>query len=102
MPKPPMEPLESRRLLTAGQPDSHFGGGDGLAVVEFGGFREKVTQLAALPDGRILLVGAAQRRHHTPTSDYEPADEAFARLLPDGSLDPSFGPHGRGMFVTRP
>jgi uncharacterized delta-60 repeat protein len=73
-------------LTPAGRPDRSFGHG-GLVRIGWGRDR-KSTVLAATFDrrGRIVLFG--DYGNQTP----------LARLLPDGSLDPSFGNGGRRNF----
>ena len=74
-----LEPLERRALLSAGDLDLTFGGGDGIVTTGFGG--SEVAYDAALgPNGKIV-VGATG---------------GVVRYNADGSLDRSFGGDGRG------
>jgi uncharacterized delta-60 repeat protein len=76
------------RYLPDGRPDPAFGS-DGLALTDFDpATNDSVTALALLPDGRILAAGAAGDA------------VGLARYLPDGRLDPSFGPAGNGTVTT--
>ncbi len=76
------------RYLPDGRPDPAFGS-DGLALTDFdAATNDSVTALSLLPDGRILAAGAAGDA------------VGLARYLPDGRLDPSFGPTGSGTVTT--
>lgn len=82
-------PTASPTPFVVGEPgelDRSFGEG-GLATFDFGGETSRVTDLALQADGRIVVVGSS--------SDGEGRSViAAARLLPDGSLDPTFGAGG--------
>ncbi len=68
--------------------DPTFGpGGDGTALVNFGPAQDEPTSIAVQPDGKILLAGETDA---PGTSDF-----AIARLLANGTLDPSFGTGGK-------
>jgi uncharacterized delta-60 repeat protein len=72
-------------------PESGFGD-RGLALVEFeggGDLGASAFDVLVQPDGRILVAG------HTSTHETSGFDAAIVRLLPDGTLDPSFGNSGR-------
>jgi len=56
-------------------------------LVDFG---HDAAALALQPDGRIVLIGTA-------TVDPENEDVAVARLMPNGSLDRTFGSGGRSL-----
>jgi uncharacterized delta-60 repeat protein len=76
------------RYLPDGRPDPAFGS-DGLALTDFdAATNDSVTALSLLPDGRILAAGAAGDT------------VGLARYLPDGRLDPGFGPSGSGTVTT--
>jgi uncharacterized delta-60 repeat protein len=76
------------RYLPDGRPDAAFGS-DGLALTDFDpATNDSVTALSLLPDGRILAAGAAGDA------------VGLARYLPDGRLDPSFGPAKNGTVTT--
>lgn len=66
-----------RRFMPDGSPDPSFGGGDGVAEPlvspDFW-----TGSFALQPDGKIVITG------------YSADEYAVARLMPDGSLDPSF------------
>ena len=89
------------RLLANGTPDPDFSA-DGKTTVAFdlggatGGNGDIAYALALQRDGRILIAGAADSSTTTPTQNQ---DMAIARLLPDGSLDSSFGLGGRATIV---
>lgn len=80
------------RYLDDGQPDTSFGA-SGLVTVDFSEGNDQATALALQPDGNILLAGYA--------SGLVEDSVALARLLPDGSLDASFG-NGGAVRVTYP
>jgi uncharacterized delta-60 repeat protein len=74
-----------RRYLPNGEIDGQFGnGGDVVLHTPGYGFSE----LAALPDGRVLVAG-------TTGTGGNDGDFVAVRLLADGSPDPSFGDGGR-------
>ena len=76
------------RYLPDGQPDGTFGS-DGLALTDFDpSTNDAITSLVLRPDGRIVAAGAAGN------------NAALARYLPDGELDPSFGPGHNGIVTT--
>jgi uncharacterized delta-60 repeat protein len=84
------EPGDNRNIVVGrftptGEPDSSFGTG-GLATFDFGTL-DFATGVAALPGGGTLVLG--------PTADNP--NSALLKLLPNGTLDPSFGTGGR-MF----
>jgi len=78
-----------RRFLPDGSPDPSFGGGDGAAEpLVAPGFWARVLTLQ--PDGKIVIAG------------YSADEYAVARLMPDGSLDPSFdGDSGNGNGIVK-
>ena len=78
-----------RRFMPDGSPDPSFGGGDGVAEpLVAPGFWARVLTLQ--PDGKIVIAG------------YSADDYAVARLMPDGSLDPSFdGDSGNGNGIVK-
>ncbi len=87
------------RHNTDGSLDSGFGG-DGIVSTNvnagdpgwhtYVGNYSRATDLALLPDGRVLAVG----RSFTMISGIGVNRLAMARYLPDGSLDPTFGTDG--------
>lgn len=68
------------RLLETGALDRDFGDA-GLVEVGFGAAREVCQAVVLQPDGRLLMAGEARQPGLSP---------AIARLLPDGTVDPSF------------
>jgi uncharacterized delta-60 repeat protein len=79
-------------LLSDGSLDTGFGS-DGFVSIGFdlGGFNADRAEAVALQaDGKLLLAGSAWAGNGT--------DIALARLLPDGSLDLSFGNGGRAVI----
>jgi uncharacterized delta-60 repeat protein len=88
---PAVERLEDRQLLSTGALDVSFSL-DGKANVAFdlgGSFDDRAAAVAVQPDGKIVVVGSAQRNG---TGDY---DFAVARLNPDGSFDTTFDGDGK-------
>ena len=85
-----VEPLESRRLLTVAL-DQTFGT-NGVLNLGAGG----VTARATTDDGKILIAGALQV---SPGGQVigTVARPFVARLLSDGTLDPSFGGVSHGQ-----
>ncbi|MFZ6005784.1 MAG: hypothetical protein ACOYXM_17815 [Actinomycetota bacterium] len=71
------------RLNANGVPDSTFGSG-GLATVDFG-FNDSLSNMVVLPDDSVVAVGGGA----------SPASIVVAKLLPNGTLDPTFGVSGR-------
>lgn len=84
------------RLLANGFLDSSFGSG-GTVTVTFdvaGTTGAIVRDLAIQPDGKIVLAGVARTQLAPPNADF-----AVVRLLPDGTLDPTFGTGGKKTVV---
>src|SRR5687768_11905487 len=80
------EPLESRRLLAAGELDYSFGGGDGFATINFPGAPFVVHDVALQSNGKLIAVGS------------KAGILAVTRLNVDGSLDTTFA--GGGLFES--
>ena len=78
------------RYHADGKIDTSFGAG-GLAIVNFGA-DDRLCGLALQSDGKIVLAGTTGTN---PTKYI-----ALARLLPDGSLDSSFGTGGLSITAT--
>lgn len=79
---PGQSPLEVRKVTASGEADASFGG-DGIADLPAA---LAAVDLAVSGDGRILVGGFTQ--------DPGPSKASAARLLADGSIDPSFGSDG--------
>lgn len=84
------------RFFDDGTQDMSFGV-DGVASVAFdlattGGGRDNASVIVEQSDGALVLVGTAEY------GDIGYTHGAAARLLPDGSLDASFGDGGRIAF----
>jgi uncharacterized delta-60 repeat protein len=80
------------RLLPNGTLDANFNA-DGLATVGFNlgsSFADLAYRMILQRDGKILMSGGADAGTSTSNTDM-----AFARLLPNGSLDTSFGVAGK-------
>src|SRR5690349_18152094 len=83
------EPLENRRLMSAGALDPSFSG-DGKATVDFGGgIAVNATATTVQADGKTVVVGN--------TSDHR---VAVARFNVDGTLDATFGPNHNGKVLS--
>jgi uncharacterized delta-60 repeat protein len=83
------EPLESRRLLSAGDLDPSFSD-DGKTTFPLGaGATIEATDLAVQADGKVVVVG------YNNTGDF-----AVARFNADGTPDTGFGPTGSGILFT--
>jgi uncharacterized delta-60 repeat protein len=75
--------FEVVRLSLDGTLDPSFGGDDGIVQTVVGRFGATAMVAGLDTEGRIVVGGVGHRRF------------GFARLLADGSLDPSFGSRGR-------
>jgi len=71
------------RYNNNGTIDATFGGGDGLATVDFVNSIDTVQAMAVQPDGRIVLFGQAGTQ------------DALARFDSNGNLDPDFNENGK-------
>lgn len=78
------------RLNPDGSPDASFGK-DGQVTIDFNGSADGIFGLALQPDHKIVAAGVSS----TAPSDGTSENFATARLLPDGSLDSSFGLGGK-------
>lgn len=76
------------RLNADGTPDTAFGGGDGISIVQVGSSEDYAYDVELLPNGKILLAGASS----VPGFTYKRA--VVMRMLPDGTLDTTFGTGG--------
>ena len=84
------ESLETRRLLSFGDLEPLFGGGDGKVATDFGpGATDIGRAVVVQPDGKIVVGGSW---------DGGSSDFAIARYNPDGTLDTTFA--GDGTFNT--
>ena len=76
------------RYRSDGTLDPTFGSG-GSVMTDITPGSDFVSSVVIQPDGGILAAGTAV------SSNYGQSDLAFARYLPDGTLDPAFGAGGR-------
>src|SRR5436189_6365719 len=83
----PVESLEPRTLLAFGDLDPTFGTG-GKVVTDFFSKRHEALSVDIQDDGKIVV---ARYATEAASSRY---NFAVARYLPDGTLDPDFGPGG--------
>ena len=77
-----------RFLTPSGESDPSFGGGTGRTVIDLGAF-DYASQLVIQPDGKIVVAGATSV---TPSGLGD--DFAVARVLADGTPDPTFAGDG--------
>lgn len=78
------------QLLSNGNPDPSFGGGDGVATHSFGLSGDELTDLVRLPDGKIVAVG----RTNDGTNDHI----AIARFDSVGDPDLTFSEDGQIIY----
>jgi uncharacterized delta-60 repeat protein len=76
------------RLNPDGTRDASFGGGDGAVYLDLQGQHDWAMAVAINGVGRIVVAG-----HSDPFAG-NASEAVVLRLLPDGSLDPSFGNQG--------
>ena len=89
----PIESMERRLLLSAGDLDPTFGdGGEVLLPAVSGSLIEVVNATAVQPDGKILIAGSAGTFSESGQGDF-----FLERLNSDGSVDTSFGAQGVSM-----
>src|SRR4051812_9713973 len=81
--------LESRRLLSAGDPDTSFGS-FGSASISFPGTPFLVNDVALQADGKLIVAGA------------KGGNMAVARLNVNGTIDTTFGAGGLYESAGRP
>lgn len=79
------------RLNLDGTADPTFGTG-GIVRIDFGDTHDTAAALALGADGRIIVAGQSGRYDEIQGLTQ---DVALAALMPDGTLDPSFGHGGR-------
>ena len=80
------------RFAADWEPDDAFGF-EGSAVVDFGTGSDAGQQMMVGDDGRIVVAGAAE-------ASFGETEPALLRLLPDGSVDDSFGSGGMVRLAT--
>lgn len=78
--------VQVARFTENGAADFSFGGGSGVINVDLGTRDNEADAVAILPDEKILVA----------CSDSDKV--VLLRLLPNGSLDPSFGTNGRVQY----
>ncbi len=82
----PSQDYAAARFLADGTPDASFGSG-GRVVLDLGGRLPEFTEAMVLqPDGRLVMAGLT----NAPSG----SGCGMARLLENGTLDPSFGTSG--------
>jgi uncharacterized delta-60 repeat protein len=80
-----------------GTPDTSFGGGDGLQITRVNEFGAWPSDVAVLPDGKILVAGASDFQTPSPGTRF---DFTLIRYNADGTPDTSFGAAGTGITTT--
>jgi uncharacterized delta-60 repeat protein len=90
-PRPALERLEDRCLLSAGQLDPTFGNA-GVVLTDVGGPTSTVAQGMAVSqsDGKVVVIGTSPTASETRV--------AVVRYNRDGSLDTGFGKNGSVVF----
>jgi uncharacterized delta-60 repeat protein len=87
-----LESIESRTLLSAGQPDLMFGSNGSVAIGSlFPHFQASIESVQR--DGEIVLGGSDSLNN---------GQAAVVRLNADGSADKSFGANGEAIFGFGP
>src|SRR5438045_1474583 len=85
-----IEPLEDRRLLSAGQLDSTFGTG-GLTDIDY-----HAVDSVVLPDGKILTAASVS----IPQTGSAPIEAVMVtRFNPNGTPDTTFGGSGQSTKI---
>jgi len=84
------------RLMPDGTPDPTFGGGDGWVLVPLADGEEYAYDVELLDNGNLLLAGTSA----LPGGLYDQG--VVMRLLPDGTLDASFGTDGMTTVQIAP
>lgn len=82
------------QLLPNGKPDPGFGAGGSVTIERPAGRTFVLADVAVDSRGRILLAGSARPQPSNSTPDPLLSLAMVVRLMPDGSLDPSFGNEG--------
>ena len=82
-----VEPLEGRRLLSAGDLDPTYGTAGKASLSYTGSAEDLGKSISLMDDGRYVVGGGSYGAIVGGT---------LARYLSDGTLDPSFGPGGSG------
>jgi uncharacterized delta-60 repeat protein len=82
------------RLNPDGTRDTSFGGGDGVVYLDLQGQQDEAAAVAVDSAGRIVVAG----RSWVVLGN---SDAVVVRLLPDGSLDSSFGNQGVAVLDLR-
>jgi uncharacterized delta-60 repeat protein len=82
------------QLLPSGKPDPGFGRGGSVTIERPAGRTFVLADVAVDSRGRILLAGSARPQPSNSTPDPLLSLAMVVRLMPDGSLDSSFGKEG--------
>ena len=86
--------LRLRRLTPAGAPDTTFGAGNGIVFPPLLGRPQVGYTMAVQGDGKIIMSAATTAITQLPLPQTFVYSDVVARLLPDGTLDQSFGLRG--------
>lgn len=82
------------RYNANGSLDTSFGAG-GKVLTDFGGTRDRATDMAIQAGGKIIAVGISNRNTSTKAGALPNNDFALARYNLNGSLDTTFGAGGK-------
>ena len=86
--------LRLRRITPAGAPDATFGNGNGIVFPPLHGRPQVGYAMAVQDDGKIVMGAATTVIPQLPLPQNPAYSDVVVRLLPDGTLDPSFGLQG--------
>jgi len=87
------------RYMPDGSLDRSFGRG-GTALINFGG-SEGAGAVAVQPDGKLVATGSSDALGNMPLPNEPPHnDGALARYTANGTLDTSFGRHGKVLTTA--
>ena len=86
--------LRLRRTSIEGAPDPTFGNGSGVLYPPLPGRPQIGYTIAMQGDGRIVIGASTIVVAQLPLPQQTLSSDVVVRLLPDGSLDPSFGLRG--------
>ncbi|MEO8133151.1 MAG: hypothetical protein ABI831_04145 [Betaproteobacteria bacterium] len=86
--------LRLRRTMTNGAPDMSFGNGTGIVYPPLHGRPQAGYVIALQADGKILMGAGTTVIQQLPLPVREVNSDVLVRLMPDGSLDPTFGLRG--------
>ena len=86
--------LRLRRTTANGAPDTTFGNGNGIVFPPLHGRPQVGYAMAVQDDGKIVMGAATMAITQLPLPQTFVYSDVVVRLLPDGTLDPTFGLQG--------